>query len=116
MNVYMSGQLILYFHFAKISSVVAATIVLAIGTCVDVLLNSEASAQPNSTGSNASSMRPEVGSQKMVANPINFTGSIPLRSTINKAISSVIKVPLIEAVSTAQKLIGSNSSATLAAL
>jgi hypothetical protein len=61
-------------------------------------------------------MRPEVGSQKMVANPINFTGSIPLRSTINKAISSVIKVPLIEAVSTAQKLIGSNSSATLAAL
>jgi uncharacterized membrane protein YkoI len=102
-------------HIAKTSFVVAAAIALAIGTFVSVL-SSEASAQVNSTGSNASSIGPKVGSQKILVNPINFTGTIPLRSTINKAISSVIKVPLIEAVSTAQKLIGSNSSATSANL
>ena len=102
-------------YIVKTSLVAAAVIALAAGTLVNVLI-SEASAQANSTGSNASSTGPKVGSQKMVANPINFTGTIPLRSTINKAISSVIKVQLIEAVSTAQKLVGSNSSATLAVL
>jgi hypothetical protein len=102
-------------QFTKTSFVVAAAIALALGTFVSVH-SSEASAQANSTGSNSSSIEPKVGSQNMVAHPINFTGSIPLRSTINKAISSVIKVPLIEAVSTAQKLVGSNSSATLAIL
>jgi hypothetical protein len=102
-------------QITKTSFVVAAAIALALGTFVSVL-SSEAFAQANSTGSNASSIGPKVGSQNMVANPINFTGSIPLRSTVNKALFSVIKVPLIEAVSTAQKLIGSNSSATLAIL
>jgi hypothetical protein len=102
-------------QITKTSFVVAAAIALALGTFVSVL-SSEASAQANNTGSNASSIGPEVGSQNTVGHPINFTGSIPLRSTINKAISSVIKVTLIEAVSTAQKLIGSNSSATLAIL
>lgn len=102
-------------QITKASFVVAGAIALALGTFVSVL-SSEASAQANSTGLNASSIVPKVGSQNTVAHPINFTGSIPLRSTINKAISSVIKVPLIEAVSTAQKLIGSNSSATLAIL
>ena len=116
-NVYIYGQLLLRLmnHIVKISFVVAAAIALAIGTFVSVL-NTEASAQVNSIGSNASSIGPKVGSQKILVNPINFTGTIPLRSTINKAISSVIKVPLIEAVSTAQKLIGSNSTATLAIL
>jgi uncharacterized membrane protein YkoI len=116
MNVYMSGQLVLYSmnHFAKTSFVVAATIALA-ATLVNGLI-SEASAQTNSNSSNASSIGPKVGSQKIVVNSINFTGSIPLRSTINKAITSMVKVSLIEAVSTAQKLIGSNSSATLAVL
>jgi uncharacterized membrane protein YkoI len=91
--------------------VVAATITLA-ATLVNGLI-SEASAQTNS---NSSKLGPKVGSQKIVVNSINFTGSIPLRSTINKAITSMVKVSLIEAVSTAQKLIGSNSSATLAVL
>ena len=101
-------------HISKTLLVVGAAAVLAIGTFVSVL-NSEAFAQADNTGSNASSIGPKVGSQKIV-NAINFTGTIPLHSTINKAISSVIKVSLIEAVSTAQKLIGSNSSATLAVL
>jgi hypothetical protein len=104
-------------YIAKTSFVVAVVIALVLGTLVSVVnLNSEASAQVNSTGTNASSIGPKVGNQKILVNPINFTGTIPLRSTINKAISSVIKVPLIEAVSTAQKLVGSNSSATLAVL
>jgi spore coat protein U-like protein len=102
-------------NIAKTSFVVAAAITLTLGTFASVL-SSEASAQANSTGSNATSIGPKFGSQKILVNPINFTGTIPLRSTINKAISSVIKVPLIEAVSTAQKLIGSNSSPTLAVL
>jgi peptidase YpeB-like protein len=98
-------------HFAKTSFVVAATIALA-ATLVNGLI-SEAYAH---NSSNASSMGPKVGSQKIVVNSINFTGSIPLRSTINKAITSMVKVSLIETVSTAQKLIGSNSSATSAVL
>ena len=116
-NASIIGQLILESmnNITKTLFVVAATIALALGTLVS-FLSSSASAQVNSTGSDASSIGPELGSQKTVVKPINFTGSIPLHSTINKAISSVIKVPLIEAVSTAQKLIGSNSSATLAIL
>jgi hypothetical protein len=116
MNAYIKGQLIRESMYNKKTSfVVAAAIALAFGTFVSVL-SSEASAQANSTGLTSSSIESKVGSQNMVAHPINFTGSIPLRPTINKAISSVIKVSLIEAVSTAQKLIGSNSSATLAIL
>jgi hypothetical protein len=115
-NAYIKGHLILEpMNNNTKTSFVAATIALALGTLVGVL-SSEAFAQANSTDSNASSIGPKLGSQRILVNPINFTGTIPLRSTVNKAISSVIKVPLIEAVSTAQKLIGSNSSATLAIL
>ncbi len=102
-------------QITKTSFVVAAAFALTLGTLVNVL-SSSASAQANSTGSNASSIGPNIGSQRILVKPINFTGTIPLSSAINKAISSIIKVPLIEAVSTAQKLIGSNSSATLAIL
>jgi hypothetical protein len=44
----------------------------------------------------------------------NITGSIPLGSTIMGAISSKVKTTLSDAVITAQKTVGSNSSATLA--
>ncbi len=117
MDNYMNGQLLLQLmnHFAKTSFAVATATASAIGTLGSVL-NSDAIAQVNGTSWNASSIGPKVGSQKILVNPINFTGTVPLSSTINKAISSVIKVPLIEAVSKAQKLIGSNSSATLAIL
>lgn len=102
-------------NIAQTAFVVATSTALVIGIIVSVL-SSEVSAQVNSTRSNASSVGPKVANQKIFVNPINFTGTIQLRSTINKAISSIIKVPLIEAVSTAQKLVGSNSSATLAVL
>jgi hypothetical protein len=77
MNVYLSGQLILYSmnHFAKTSFVVVAATIALAATLVNGFI-SEASAQTNSNSSNASSMGPKVGSQKIVVNSINFTGSI----------------------------------------
>ena len=49
------------------------------------------------------------------ASPLsNITGSIPLRSTISEAISSKVKTNLSDAISIAQKSVGSNTSATLA--
>ena len=81
-------------HISKTLLVVGAAAALAVGTFVSVL-NLEAFAQANNTGSNASSIGPKVESQKIIVmpRPINFTGSIPLHSTINNAISSIIKVP-----------------------
>jgi uncharacterized membrane protein YkoI len=116
-NVYIKGQLILESmnHGTKNTFVIIAATALAIGILVTVI-NSEAFAQVNSTSSNTSSAAPRATNQKNVVNPINFTGTIPLHSTINKAVSSQVKIPLTEAVSTAQKAVGSNSSATLAFL
>jgi hypothetical protein len=51
------------------------------------VIDSEALAQANNSSSNASSVAPKTTNQKNPVNPINFTGTIPLRSTINKAIS-----------------------------
>jgi hypothetical protein len=88
--------------------------VLAItGLTVGMLLtafNSQASGQLNSTSSKNTT---RTTNQHNVANPINITGSIPLRSTITNALSSNVKTPLNEAVLIAQKAVGSNSSAIL---
>jgi hypothetical protein len=54
--------------------------------------------------------------QKNASTAINITGSIPLKSTINTAIFSRIKTTLSDAVLTAQKTVGSNSSAASAFL
>jgi uncharacterized membrane protein YkoI len=48
------------------------------------------------------------------ASNINITGSIPLHSTISEAIYSKVKTALSDAVTIAQKAVGSNTSATLA--
>jgi hypothetical protein len=88
--------------------------VLAIaGLSVGLLLgafNSQASGQLNSTSSKNTTSTTNLNK---VANPINITGSIPLSSTITNALSSNVKTPLNEAVLTAQKAVGSNSSAIL---
>jgi hypothetical protein len=44
----------------------------------------------------------------------NITGSIPLRSSISSALSSKVKTTLNNAVTIAQKAVGTNTSATLA--
>jgi uncharacterized membrane protein YkoI len=43
----------------------------------------------------------------------NITGSIPLRNTISEALSSKVKASLSNAIDTAQKSVGPNTSATL---
>jgi uncharacterized membrane protein YkoI len=48
------------------------------------------------------------------SNLSNITGSIPLGSTISEAISSKVKTNLSDAVTIAQKAVGTNTSATLA--
>jgi uncharacterized membrane protein YkoI len=68
--------------------------------------NATAAAKPSTTGS------PKQGN---LPNALpSITGSIPLSSTISGAISSKVKTTLSEAITTAQKTVGSNSSATLA--
>ena len=68
--------------------------------------NATAAAEPSTTGS------PKQGN---LPNALpSITGSIPLGSTITGAISSKVKTTLSEAITTAQKTVGSNSSATLA--
>jgi uncharacterized membrane protein YkoI len=76
--------------------------------------NYEASGQVNGTSSKNTSTTKILSNQPNAPKTINFTGSIPLRSTIKSAISSKVKTTLNDAVLIAQKAVGSNSSATLA--
>jgi len=75
-------------------------------------------AQTNSTGSKNAATAATITSPNQRnlpnASPVNITGSIPLGSTISSAISSKVKTNLSDAVITAQKAVGSNTSATLA--
>jgi uncharacterized membrane protein YkoI len=115
-NVYIKGQSILEVMKQKSEVIISLFVATALTMGILVaVIDSEVFAQANGSSSNASSAAPKATNQNPV-NPINFTGTIPLRSTINKAITSQVKVSLTEAVSTAQKLVGSNSSATLAFL
>ena len=51
------------------------------------------------------------------AHPLpNITGSIPLRTTISGALSSKVKTSLSDAITIAQKSVGTNTSATLGLL
>ena len=86
-----------------------AIVVAAVTLLTAAAFSSETLAQVNnsSTGSSANQGNP------LTALP-NITGSIPLGPTISGAISSKVKTTLSDAVITAQKTVGSNSSATLA--
>lgn len=76
--------------------------------------NYEASGQVNDTSSKNTSTTKIPSNQPNAPKTINFTGSIPLRLIIKSAISSKVKTTLNDAVLTAQKAVGSNSSATSA--
>ena len=97
-----------------------AIIVVAGVTLLTAAVNSEVLAQSNSTGSknNTTTAKPSTTAGTRQGNLLNtlpnITGSIPLGSTISGAISSKVKTTLSEAIITAQKTAGSNSSATLA--
>jgi uncharacterized membrane protein YkoI len=98
----------------------AVIVVVAGVTLLTAAVNSEVLAQGNSTGSKnnptTSTTSTTAGTkQGNLPNALpNITGSIPLGSTISGAISSKVKTTLSEAIVTAQKTVGSNSSATLA--
>jgi uncharacterized membrane protein YkoI len=71
----------------------------------------------NSTASKNATTSTTSPNQRYLANPsplLNITGSIPLGPTISGAIYSKVKTALSDAVTIAQKAVGSNTSATLA--
>lgn len=96
-----------------------AVIVVAGATLLTAAVNSEVLAQVNSTGSknNPTTAATTAAGTKQgnLPNALpSITGSIPLGSTISGAISSKVKTTLSEAITTAQKTVGPNTSATLA--
>ena len=94
-----------------------AVIIVAGVTLLTAAVNSEVLAQVNSTGSknNPTTATTAGAKQGNLPNALpSITGSIPLGTTITGAISSKVKTTLSEAITTAQKTVGSNSSATLA--
>jgi hypothetical protein len=69
----------------------------------------------NQSSSKASSSTTTAKQGNLPNAPLpNITGSIPLGSTISGAISSKVKTTLSDAVTIAQRAIGTNTSATLA--
>ena len=108
--------------------VYAAIVVFASITLLTAGVSSEVLAQvgsSSSTGSKdttstaAKTTATRIAGSANQGNPLtnalpNITGSIPLGSTIRESISSKVKIALSDAVITAQKAVGSNSSATLA--
>jgi uncharacterized membrane protein YkoI len=94
----------------------------AIAIAAVVLLTATVSAQvlaqttTNSTASkNATSAATTAPNELSNTSPLaNITGSIPLRSTISEAISSKVKTNLSDAITIAQKAVGTNASAMLA--
>jgi len=86
-------------------------IVIAAAVLLTAAVSSEVLAQ--TTTNSTASKNTTAGST--TASPItNITGSIPLGSTISSALSSKVKTTLNDAITIAQKSVGSNTSATLA--
>jgi hypothetical protein len=99
----------LMIHYLMPRIAVLAIAALTIGMLLSTF-NLQVSGQLNGTSSKNTT---RTTNQNYGANPINITGSILLSSTIANALSSNVKTPLNEAVLTAQKAVGSNSSAIL---
>jgi uncharacterized membrane protein YkoI len=106
-------------HDIKSTISIIAAIALAVGMLLTAF-HSEVAGQVNSTNSKntTAAAKPSTtagAKQANLPNALpNITGSIPLGSTISGALSSKVKTTLSEAIITAQKTAGSNSSATLA--
>ena len=87
-------------------------IVIAAAVLLTAAVSSEVLAQTTTTNSTASK---NAITASTTASPLfNITGSIPLGPTISGAISSKAKTNLSDAVTIAQKAVGTNTSATLA--
>ena len=93
--------------------VAAVTIALTAAAASSEVLAQGISAASKNGITAATTASPNRGSLPNAPLP-NTTGSIPLGSTISGAISSKVKTTLSDAVTIAQRAIGTNTSATLA--
>src|ERR671933_1029295 len=88
--------------------VFAAAVLMTTVVSLDVLAQT-------TTANTTASKNATTAATTSAASPLaNITGSIPLRPTISEAIYSKVKTSLSDAVTIAQRAVGSNTSATLA--
>jgi|SRR5215212_4747660 len=108
-------------HYLLLVLSVAAIMVTCISTTS--YINTAQAQTANQSSSSSSSPLPSNASSDITtrqqgslpnSNLSNITGSIPLKTTISEAISSKVKTNLGDAVTIAQKAVGTNTSATLA--
>lgn len=90
--------------------VIAAVILLTAAISGQVLAQTTINNSTASTNATSAATGASPNSSPIA----NITGSIPLHSTISEAISSKVKTNLSDAVTIAQKAVGTNTSATLA--
>jgi uncharacterized membrane protein YkoI len=101
---------VLAYGAIAIAAVLLMTAAISAQVLAQTTTNSTASKNATSAATTATSPN-----QRSNASPIvNITGSIALRSTISEAIYSKVKTNLSDAVTIAQKAVGTNTSATLA--
>lgn len=92
--------------------VAAVTILLTAAASSQVLAQGNNTETKNATRATTTAS-PNQGN--LPTSPLsNITGSIPLRDIISSAISSKIKTSLSDAITIAQRIVGTNTSATLA--
>ena len=97
--------------------VIAAVVLMTAAVSSEVLAQTttNSTASKNATSATTTATSPNQRNLPNAPPPLpNITGSIPLRPTISEAISSKVKTSLSDAITIAQKVVGTNTSATLA--
>jgi Peptidase propeptide and YPEB domain len=94
--------------------VIAAVLLITAAVSSGVLAQTTTNSTVSKNATSAATANPNQRNLPNVSPITNITGSIPLRSTINEAIFSKVKTNLSDAVTIAQRAVGSNTLATLA--
>ena len=94
--------------------VVAVVLMTAAASSEVIAQTTSSAASKNATTAATTAASPNQRNLPNASPIANITGSIPLRSTISEAISSKVKTTLSDAVTIAQRAVGTNTSATLA--
>jgi uncharacterized membrane protein YkoI len=95
--------------------VIAAVLLMAAAVSSEVLAQTTTNnTASKNTAAATTATRPNQPNLPNTSPIANITGSIPLRPTISEAISSKVKTSLSDAITIAQKAVGTNTSATLA--
>jgi len=99
-------------------AIVIAAVILMAAVSSEVLAQTTTNntASKNATSAATTTTSPNQRNLSNASPIANITGSISLRSTISEAISSKVKTNLNDAITIAQKSVGTNTSATLAFL